>query len=459
MENGEYLQETSEGTLPSAAPPLDSVQTITPSVIDLLSMTGMIAFEGVILGRYSSAALAGGGMGMQLLFFLFTLLLTLIAGAAIPISRFLGAGDREKADRLFAVAISTTLLLGIFFAVFSLVFQGFIFNTVFGAEGDVERAATDYFSVVALFMPMIALNFGGTGILRATGDTVASMTTNLIANLINAGLAVILVYGYSPLNIPSLGAAGAALALGIAQTFGFIIQLRLILGGKTKITLHFRDIIKPRLSRLKRILKSGVPVTLEQFIWMSGQLIILAYITRLGIQELAAHQIILRLTQTLGVVYQGYAFGNLALCGQKIGAGKEESAASLSRNIRYLSLITGIAFAVIVYIFDENLVSLFSRDSEVFLSALAVIPILALQQIPKSQTMITASELRARGDLMFIVKAAGICVVLFEVTLSYIAIFIFKWGLSAIWSFMVMDELVRFVVHLLRLKRRIVIRV
>jgi len=455
--SGEFVfQETSEGTLPTAAPPPDSKKAVIPAVIDLLSMTLIMVFEGILLGRYSSAALAGGGMGLMFLFFLFTIFLTFVMGAAVPISRHLGANEKRLADRLFSNSIGATLLASIAFAIIALFSAKFVFGTVFGADGAVRENAVDYFRILIYFMPIIALNFTGTGILRATGDAFAAMTANLIANCIHAGLAIILIFGSDRLGIPAMGAAGAALALGIAQVIGLTVQMRFVLSGKTQISLNLRDILAPKWQSIKRILKTGLPVTTEQLVWMTGQLVLLAYIARLGESYLAAHQILLRLTQTVGVVYQGLAFGNMALCGQHIGAGCEDRAIKISRRIRYLSLGFSIAIGSIIYFNAGAIVRLFTFDPAVMEITLLLMPILALQQIPKSQTMITASELRARGDLVFIAAIAAVFVGINEITLSGIAVFALKWGLAAIWAFMVIDEVERVIVHLLRMRRRIV---
>jgi len=232
--SGEFVfQETSEGTLPTAAPPPDSKKAVIPAVIDLLSMTLIMVFEGILLGRYSSAALAGGGMGLMFLFFLFTIFLTFVMGAAVPISRHLGANEKRLADRLFSNSMGAALLASVVFAVVALFSANFVFGTVFGADGAVRKNAVDYFRILIYFMPIIALNFTGTGILRATGDAFAAMTANLAANCIHAGLAIILIFGSDRLGIPAMGAAGAALALGIAQVIGLTIQMRFIFSGKT----------------------------------------------------------------------------------------------------------------------------------------------------------------------------------------------------------------------------------
>lgn len=458
MRQGDF-GETSEGTIPSAAPPPDSKKAIAPAVVDLLSMTLMMTFDGIILGKYSSTALAGGGMSLYVLFFLFTIFITFVLGAAVPISRHLGAGERDAASSLFGKAMGTTLIIAVAFSVVSYIFRGFIFGKVFGASGDVEKAAVDYFTGLIIFMPAIALNFTGTGILRSIGDATAAMKANLTANLVNAFAAILLVYGHSGLGIPSLGALGAALALGGAQFVGFLIQLRQILGGRTSVRLRLRDMVHPQLSRLKRIVKTGLPATAEQFIWMGGQLILIAFIARIGEKELAAHQILVRLTQTIGVIFQGFAFGNMALCGRKIGAGQEEGVKSLARKIRLLSLSTGILFAVLVFIFRAQIAGLFSYDGKVISLVIMLLPILAAVLIPKSLTMITASELRARGDLVYIAIVCLITVIVDIIGLSAISLFVFGWGLAGVWVAHALDELVRYALHMLRLRRGIVIDV
>lgn len=459
-QNGyEKFGETSEGIIPSSTPPLDSKKTIAPAVIDLLSMTLMMAFDGIVLGQYSSSALAGGGIALYVLFFMFTVFLTFVMGAAVPISRHLGAGDRDSASILFGKALATTLILSVIFAVVSYFFRGFIFETVFGTTGDIKLSAEQYFSVLAIFMPFIALNFTGTGILRSIGDSVSSMKINLSANLVNACLAIILVFGHKQLGIKPMGASGAALALGIAQTFGFLIQLRFLIGKRTLVELRLKDMLRPQLKQVKRIIKTGFPVTMEQLIWMSGQLVILAFVARIGDYELTAHQIILRLSQTLGVIYQGYAFANMALCGHQLGAKKERSAARIAKNMRLISVATGFIVGLSVYLLRYPLARLFTHDPDVITLVASLAPLLAILQVPKSLTMITSSELRARGDLIFILIVCAFTVAIDIMGISAIFVFVIGWGISGIWIAHILDEIVRIIIHLKRISKRIVVNV
>ncbi|HHS51155.1 MAG TPA: MATE family efflux transporter [candidate division Zixibacteria bacterium] len=438
---------------------LDSRKTVAPAVIDLLSLTLIVAFDGIILGHYSPSALAGGGIALWVLFFMFTIFLTFVMGASVPIARHLGAGDKDSASRLFGKAMSSAMAIGVIFAVISFVFKGFIFQTLFGTSGDVQRSAVEYFTMLALFMPAIALNFTGTGILRSIGDSVASMKTNLTANVLHAGLAVLFVYGHDGLGIPAMGALGAGLALGIGQTVGFLIQLRLLVGKRTLVELHFRDMLRPQMSILKRIIKTGFPVTMEQLVWMGGQLVILAFVARIGDAELAAHQIILRLSQTLGVIYQGYAFANMALCGHRIGAKEEQASAKIARNMRLVSVGTAFIVGVVVLLLKTPLARLFTYDERVIAMTVTLIPLLALLQLPKSLTMITASELRARGDLIFILTVCTITVIVNILGLSAVFVFALGWGVAGIWLAHIIDEVVRFTIHMKRLGLGIIKRV
>ncbi len=447
--------ETSEGVLPSSAPPLGSFKTVVPAVIDLLSMTLIITLDGIILGHYSSSALAGGGIALYVLFFMFTIFLTFVIGAAVPIARLLGANDRVGASILFGKALSTALIFGVAFAAIAFSFKGFIFKTIFGTTGEILRSADGYFSMLALFMPFIALNFTGTGILRSIGDSSSSMKINLTANLIHASLAVLFVYGHEALGIPAMGALGAALALGIAQTIGFAIQLRFLLGKRTLVELRLRDMLKPQASLIKQIIKTGFPVTMEQLIWMGGQLVLIAFISRIGYRELAAHQIVVRLSQTLGVIYQGYAFANMALCGHRIGACDERAVVKIARKMRALSVSTGFLVGLGILFLKNPIARLFTSDPSVIVLFLQLAPLLAMLQVPKSLTMITSSELRARGDLVFILIVCMITVPLDIMGLSAVFVFAFGWGIAGIWLAHIIDEIVRIIIHLRRLSRKI----
>ena len=207
--------------------PLKSIlKTSLPAVIDLSSQTVMWTVEAILIGKISAAAFGGVGMAIQVIVVFLTVLLTFIVGSSLIITRYLGAGNRWEANHI----LGQTLMLGIVSA-FLLGFVWYfgapgIFTLIREASGEARQAGITYLRTVALFAPIIITNFMAVGVIRGAGDTLYSMFVNLGINTLNLILAPLLIFGL--FGLPRLEVFGAALAVGISHTVGFIATFYLL---------------------------------------------------------------------------------------------------------------------------------------------------------------------------------------------------------------------------------------
>ena len=134
-----------------------------PIIGENLLQTLVGAVDTFMVARLGAAAVAGVGMGFELVFFIISILSAIDIGATVLVSQAIGAGDQERANHLARQAIVWGLILavpvslGMFFAAPTII-------GLFGAEADVAAAATEYLQVIAATsrgaLPLLRLRGG-----------------------------------------------------------------------------------------------------------------------------------------------------------------------------------------------------------------------------------------------------------------------------------------------------------
>lgn len=428
----------------------EAIKTLLPLAFDLSAQTLMWNFEAFILGHYSTEALAGVGIASQFLVFLFTSFLTMIMGSTILISRHLGSQEIDKANNLFGQSFILSLISSIVISVAGFFLVNFIFKDIIGLEGLIANGAINYFKNLAFFIPFIVLNFTTIGIIRGSGNSLASMTLNVATHIVNA----VLAYGFilGEFNLPQLGASGAAYAVGYAQIFGLFLCIFFLKSSKTTLSIE-ADLKVVDFQSIKRLLKVGLPITVEHMGWNVAHLVLSVFISKISGVMLAAHQILLRLQQLISMIFQGFGIGNLNLAGSALGA-EDMDKEQTSMKISYILATIFAVIAGIAFILGDNwLLSLFSNDKKVIALGTEGIKMLGLVMIPKALCVVTMSALRARGDLNWLIKITWMNVFIVEIGLGALFIFVFDFGLPGLWAVLGLDECIKVLIHSHRLRQ------
>ena len=177
------------------------------------------------------------------------------------ISRCLGMGDHEKADR---GAANGMLLL----FVTSLVFTALGFFTepffkLFTDDPEILELGTSYLRICMIFCLGIFIQIGGERILQGMGKNNLSMIAQLVGAVTNIVLDPMLIYGIG--FFPELGMRGAAAATVIGQWLGMVIALLLVVCGKHEVTLKLKN-FRPDKRTVAEIYRVGAPSIIMQSI-------------------------------------------------------------------------------------------------------------------------------------------------------------------------------------------------
>ena len=194
----------------------------TPIIGENLLQTLVGAIDTFMVARLGAAAVAGVGIGFELVFFIISILSAIDIGATVLVSQAIGASQQERANRLARQAIVWGVLLGIPVSLGMFVAAPTLIG-LFGAAPDVTAAATTYLKVTAATSIALFLSFVCGAVLRGAGDSRTPLKAAILANIVNVIVAYVLIFGH--FGLPALGVAGSALGAAAGRSLGAAYML------------------------------------------------------------------------------------------------------------------------------------------------------------------------------------------------------------------------------------------
>ncbi|MBA3470168.1 MAG: MATE family efflux transporter, partial [Herpetosiphonaceae bacterium] len=297
------------------------------------------------MGYSRETALASVGIAGQINWTLMTLFMAVALGCTVVVARFVGAGERDLANRALRQALLIGLLMGGLALLLAYVFAPQLL-AILGAAPEVRQNGAGYLRISTLAFPLTALLFIGNAALRGSGDTRTPLLVMLVVNGINAVLSSLLVNGNA--GLPALGINGAAIGAGIGQSVGGLIIIAMLIRGRSG--LRVSQVPRPERALMWRILRQGLPYGAEQFVFQAALLVFVHFITGIGTTAYAAHTTIITIESISFLPGMGIAVAATTLVGQSMGAKRPD----IARESGYESFRMGallMAFFGVLFIF------------------------------------------------------------------------------------------------------------
>ncbi|WNX86186.1 MATE family efflux transporter [Agathobaculum sp. NTUH-O15-33] len=312
------------------------------------------------------------------------------AGASSYISRLLGKGDHEHADRTASTALFSGILLGGAIIAVILLFLDPVLTSL-GATETILPYARAYAKIYVVGSIINVFTVSMNNLLTAQGATRFTMAAMLTGSLANVILDPILIYGMK------LGIEGAAIATVLSLCLNMALYLGYIAKKKGVLRFSLRKItISGKI--YGEILKIGVPVLLFQFLASASMGLINTAAKPYGDYAVAAMGAVTRIMTVSTYVVFGFLKGFQPFAGYNYGA---KQLGRLQKSIK-LCLIWSTAFCVIaaaaLIVFAEPVVSLFGSDAQMIALASKALRLNAVLLITFGFQMVYASLYLAIGN-------------------------------------------------------------
>lgn len=333
------------------------VKLAIPSLISMLFSSIYMICDGIFVGKIiGSKGLAAINLVFPIIMIVFAVSDMIASGASVKIGIKLGEKNEKEASNIFTIAVLLSLIINIIFMIISLIFSK---DIIFILIKDKELATLSYkFAYVfILALPFIAPFFALDNYLRLCGKANMSMWINIAVSILNVILDAILI-GYFKLGIEY-----AALCSALSMFIGTLIFLYPFI--MKKVTLRFT---KPKVN-IKEILYIIYNGSSEFFSNISNSIMsiitngfLLYYGGSVGV---AAYSIVMYIDALISPVLFGMIGSIQPVISYNYGAKDYKRITEFFKITCIVGFIISIVTMIIIFIFPDFLVGLFSSKSDV----------------------------------------------------------------------------------------------
>ncbi|OGO35859.1 MAG: hypothetical protein A2147_02185 [Chloroflexi bacterium RBG_16_57_8] len=331
-----------------------------PAIVSMVVASSYNLVDAMFIGRLGPTALAAMAVTFPLSLSLVAIATGTAIGATSLISRSMGAGERENADRTASVAITLCFLLSAIIALITLPFLDAILGTL-GAREAVLPLARSYASISLIFNVVAYLPHIMGNLIRTDGRPVFSSTVSIASALANIVLDPIFIFGLGP--VPRLGIQGAAIATVISQAVSTVAFGAFIISGKTSYRFRPRHFL-PHLKTMAGIYKVGV----ASIVRSGAQFVVLGVINStaasFGVVPLAVMGVLMRAGRFIQMPTIGLGQGMLPVLGYNFGAGNKGRVGELVFKTAAAGTVWTVLCWAAIMLFPTFVMSLFNADTE-----------------------------------------------------------------------------------------------
>ncbi|MCU1245537.1 MAG: hypothetical protein JWN02_1447, partial [Acidobacteria bacterium] len=374
----------------------DRIKTISklavPFAIAISSEFVLALIDLAMVGTLGNSAVAAVGVSV----FCHTLVISLVIGVAPAVqgivARRRGEGSTEPIALPLNAGIIVALLLGIPLTILCYLFAPTLFSLV-SSDPKVTAAGVPFLRILYLGIVGVGLSSAFRGFWAGIEKPKVVMSIVFLMSGLNILLNYTLIFGH--FGAPALGVRGAAIGTVVSRYIG-------ILAYATLAFIHARKqgflTAKPQFSLLTRILKIGVPNSMQEFLFSAGYLVFFWMVGRVGTAELAAANVLTRLMMILVLADMALGVASATLVSRTVGEGDVVGAAKWGWDVGKLGVIVGTLLGLPLLLFPHQCLSFFLRDPHTLSIAILPLQIMAVTAGAGSLIYIFGYTLYSVGD-------------------------------------------------------------
>jgi len=302
----------------------------------------------------------------------------------------------------------------------------------FGQAPELMPYIKPYFAIIGI-STLFALGFN---VLKQFTDGICrpmiSMTLLMIGNLLNIFGNWVLIYG--KLGFPEMGLTGAGISTLVSRALILLVFVVFIFKSK-KMNEYARAIKEALLSRgeMKTVFKMGYPVGIQMALESSTFTFAAVMAGWLGVIQLAAHQVVITISQLFFLMMQGLSFAVSILVSNAFGRKDLGSVREYARKGYFMTLGISATLSVLLYCFRYQAAGIFSDSPEVTALAVSLFFLLFAYQFGDGLQLCFANVLRGIQDVKPIMYAAFVSYYLIAIPSAYLLGFKAGLGIHGIW--------------------------
>lgn len=276
-------------------------------------------------------------------------------GAASYISRLLGQGKNEQANKVASTSLYCSLSTGTLLILFCFVFLKPIL-TLLGATESILPFAITYAGIYIISCIFNVFNVTMNNLVTSEGAAKTTMCALLAGAILNIVLDPIFIYTFE------LGVAGAAIATAISQIVSTLVYLHYLSTKKSLFRFHWKDCFFSR-KIFSEIFKIGIPTLVFQLLTSLSISLINNTSSNYGDAAIAGMGVVTRLVSMGSLTVFGFMKGFQPIAGYSYGAGKYRRLRQAIRTSILWSTLFCIVIGFAFFLFPTQILSQFTTGN------------------------------------------------------------------------------------------------
>lgn len=429
-----------------------------PMVLQNMVTTSLGLLDSFMVGLLGEAPLAAVTMANTPVMVIMLMTFGLQSGGSVLMSQFYGKGDYDSINRVlgigFYAAAGVTLLFGSVMFFLPVQFMG-----LFGNDAGVITLAAKYGRIVAFSFFFDSMTSVYVAAHRSMANPKPGMVILMSSMVLNAFLNWVLIFG--KLGAPAMGVEGAALATLIAR----MVQLAMVIVHILFVDKKFRFqpglAFRPGMDMLRRYIRYSLPVLFNETLWGLGSSLYPTIMGHMASSQaiLAAYGVSGNIERLCTVAIFGVSGATSIIIGREIGAGADrEKVLSVGKALDMLAVIVGAIvggiFIAVTYLFFAPVVyPLFGLSPEATeIATMMLVVTFSFLFFRAFNTTNVVGVIRGGGD----VKTAALIDLapmwLVAIPTAALAGLVFQWGILAVYLCMALDNVVKALLGVHRLR-------
>ena len=425
-ENGAAGQRQSQG-----AARREVLYMALPMIVAMASSTVMHFVDSWMVSRVGTSEIAAVAPAGAWVFILIGFLIGLLSCTSTFVGQSFGAGNYRDCARYAWQGVYISLVLG-GAAILLWPTAPALFAAV-GHGAEVQQREVIYFQVRLFSITGLTMSVALGSFFQAVSRPRIPMVVVILANVVNAVLDYVLIFG--KLGFEPMGIRGAAIATVIASSIQGLIMLAVFLTPSFNEKFSSRRTAQWDWHRIGRLFNIGWAAGLNFALDVASWSVFTNFLVgRLGDIPLAASNIANQIMHLSFMPTFGLSMATTALAGQWIGRNEFGEA----KRRTYIALKIAMAYmftmGMLFLLFRRQLISFFRNDPEVVAIGSSILIVAAVFQIFDAIAIVTRGALKGAGDTRWVAAFTVGYAWLVFLPASYLMAF--KLGLGAVGAWM-----------------------
>ncbi len=406
------------------------LQLSFPIIIAQIGAVLMGITDNIMVGDLGAAPLAAAGVANPIFFLIASIGIGVFAAMSPMVAKARSQRKHQECGLVLYAGMKLSFTLGLLLTVVLLLIANYF--EIFQQKPAVEGLAKSYLRVLATstipMMFFLAVKHFSDGL----GMARPAMIVTVIGLAINVFFNWILIYGN--LGFSAMGLYGSGLATLVARVIMACLMIVYVLESRF-FQRYLPNILENHSTKTftKKILQLGLPSGFQYFFELgafSGAAVIVGW---LGVQELAAHNIIFSIATFTYMIAAGVSFAGAISVGDAMGTSNR--AKILKAGIVSLGLVAicMLFSSISLLIFVDQVINLYNKEEEVLNIAMSLLFIFAFYQLSDGIQAVGVGILRGLYDVNIPTLIAILAYWVVGLPMSYILSNALEWGVQGAW--------------------------